>query len=152
MSDPIPFDSTSPRLGLPMLFAGQSQREVHVNEAHALIDALLHGAIEGVANAPPVSPVDGTSWLVGAAPTGDWAGQAGAIASRQAGNWLFTMPRDGMRLLNRASGQDIRFAGGWRMASAPAAPTGGGTVDGQARVAIVQLVAALSTAGIFPVS
>ena len=152
MSDPIPFDSSSPRLGLPMLFAGQSQREFHVNEAHSRIDALLHGAIEGVANAPPASPVDGTSWLVGATPGGDWAGQAGAIASRQAGNWLFTVPRDGIRLLNRATGQDIRFAGGWRMANAPAAPAGGNTIDSQARVAIVQLMTALSTAGIFPAS
>lgn len=150
MSDPISFNSASPRFGLPMLYAGQSQKEFYVNEAHALLDALMHGSIEGVANAPPATPVDGTSWLVDSAPSGAWADQAGMIASRQAGNWLFTAPRDGMRLLNRANGQDMRFAASWQAPARPSSPTGGTTVDSQARVAIIQLLDALTNAGIFP--
>jgi len=152
MSDPISFESASPRFGLPMLFAGQAQKEFFVNEAHALVDALLHGAIEGVAPVPPATPVEGTSWLVDSAPSGAWAGQAGRIASRQGGNWLFTTPRDGMRLLNRTNGQDMRFSGGWQSPARPGEPTGGTTVDSEARVAIGQLLAALCAAGIFPES
>lgn len=150
MSDPISFDNTSPRFSLPLLYAGQAQKEFHVNEAHALIDSLLHVAIEGEASNPPGTPGNGQSWLVGPSPTGDWAGQAGKVASWQGGNWLFTAPCDGMHILNRANGQNMRFFGSWRMPSAVAAPAGGATVDTEARVAIMQLLTALFVAGIFP--
>ena len=152
MPDPLTFDSTSPRFSLPLLFAGQAQKEAFVNEAHALTDALLHLAIEGEAAAPPATPVEGTSWLVAASPTGAWVGQAGKIACRQAGNWLFVAPRDGMVLLNRTDGQQRRYFAGWLSPAAPSAPSGGATVDAEARTAITALVAALRTAGIFPQS
>lgn len=152
MPDPIVFDSTSPRFALPLLFAGQAQKEAFVNEAHALTDALLHCAIEGEAAAPPTTPVDGANWLVAASPAGAWAGQTGKIACRQAGNWLFVTPRDGMILLNRTNGQQRRYYAGWLSPTVPSAPSGGSTVDAEARTAISALVAALRTAGIFPTS
>jgi Protein of unknown function (DUF2793) len=150
MSDPLVFDTISPRYGLPLLFAGQAQKEAFVNEAHGLTDALLHCAIEGTAASPPGSPVNGQNWLVGASPTGDWAGQAGKIACRQAGNWLFAMPIDGMRILDKSNGQAKLYRGAWQGPSAPASPSGGATVDAQARAAIDELIAALRQAGIFP--
>ena len=150
MSDPIEFQDKTPRLGLPLLYAGQSQREVFVNEAHALIDALLHGAVEGLANDPPPAPADGLNWLVASAPTGAWSGRTGAIAVRQGGNWLFVPPRDGMRLLDRSTGQALVHAGGWRKPARPPAPAGGGVVDAEARVAISQLISVLCDAGIIP--
>ena len=85
MSDPITFASASPRLGLPLLFAGQSQKEIFVNEAHALVDALLHAAVEGESDAPPSAPEEGECWLVGDAPSGAWTDRAGTLASYQAG-------------------------------------------------------------------
>lgn len=150
MPDPLAFTSASPRFSLPFLFAGQAQKEFTVNEAHALTDALLHCAIEGEAAAPPANPVDGQSWLVGPAATGDWAGQTGKLACRQAGIWLFVTPKDGMLVLNRTTGQQMRHAGGWQLATAPAAPNGGTTIDVAARAAINALIAALRTAGVFP--
>jgi hypothetical protein len=150
MSDPIAFDSSSPRFALPLLFAGQAQKEVFVNEALARADALMHCAIEGISATPPSSPVNGEAWLVGASPTGDWAGQAGMIACRQAGNWLFVTPRDGMRLLDKATGQDRRFNGSWQVPARPAAPSGGTTVDAEARSAISNILNALAVAGILP--
>lgn len=152
MSDPYLFDIASPRFGLPLLFAGQAQKEVFVNEAHTIVDALLHCAIEGEADAPPPTPADGEGWLVGLSATGDWEGHGGTIAFRQAGNWLFVPPRDGMRLLDRSTGQERRFLGEWKIPSAAAEPTGGTIVDAQARVAISQLIAALRVAGIYPES
>lgn len=148
MPDPITFTSTSPRYQLPLLFTGQSQKEFFVNEAHALLDALLHPAVEGEADDPPASPAPGECWLVGAAPTGAWANHAGTLASFQAGTWLFAAPRSGLRVLDKAAAQEIRFDGGWQRAVTPASPTGGPTVDNEARTAIAELIEALVTAGI----
>jgi hypothetical protein len=124
--------------------------EAFVNEAHALTDALLHCAIEGEASAPPVSPADGTNWLVGASATGEWAGRDSMIACRQSGNWLFVTPRDGLRVTNRATGQEERYLGIWRRPTAPAELSGGSVVDAEAREAILRLVEALREAGVLP--
>jgi hypothetical protein len=149
MTDPISFTSSTPRFALPLLFAGQSQKEFYVNEAHALADALLHPACEGETADPPATPVEGEGWLVGAAATGDWTGHEGKLASRQSGNWLFVTPTDGMRLFDRSSGQMLLYRGGWQRPATPAEPSGGSVVDTEARAAIADLVTALESAGIF---
>lgn len=147
MTDPM-FDSRSQRHDLPYLFPGQAQKEGYVNEAFARIDALLHMAVEGAADGPPAAPVDGACWLVGSAPTGEWTGHAGQIASLSGGNWIFFSPVDGMRALNRATGQEMRFAAGWQTPARPTLPTGGQTVDTEARAAIAAIVACLTQAGL----
>ena len=149
MPDPL-YDSRTTRFELPLLFAGQAQKESFVNEMAARIDALLHGAIEGEQAAPPASPADGQAWLVAAGASGAWIGQSGKVAARQAGNWLFAVPRDGMKLLNRANGQEIRYAGGWKAAARPAAPSAGTVIDSEARSAIAAILTALTSAGIVP--
>lgn len=152
MTDPISFASVTPRFALPLLFAGQSQKEFYVNEAHALADALLHAACEGEASDPPPSPVDGEAWLVGNGATGEWAGEDGKLAARQSGNWLFAAPLDGMRLFDRSTGQMLLYNGGWQRPAAPVEPSGGAVIDSEARSAIAGLIAALVDAGIFPAS
>lgn len=147
MPDPL-FDSRTPRLELPLLFAGQAQKEGFVNELAARLDALLGLAIEAETGTVPTAPFDGQSWLVSGSPTGAWLGRSGEIASRQAGNWLFTVPRDGMRLLNRATGQELRYRAGWQSPVRPAAPSGGTTIDSEARSAIAAIIAALIAAGV----
>lgn len=147
MSEPL-FQDRTPRLGLPLLFAGQSQREIFVNEALARLDALVHLAIEDQLSAPPATSADGKCWLVGPSPTGPWSGQAGSIACLLQGQWLFQPPMDGLRLLNRATGQHIYYLGSWRIAAKPASPTGGTTIDPQARTAIAAIISALVDAGI----
>jgi len=152
MPDPVTFTSATPRYALPLLFAGQAQKELTVNEAHALADALLHPAIEDESSAPPAAPVEGECWLVGASASGDWSGEDGKLACREAGNWLFLTPRDGMRIFDRASGQELHYFDGWQRAAPPAEPTGGATVDSEARQAIAELTAALRVAGVFAVA
>lgn len=150
MSPPLTFASTSPRFALPLLFPGQAQKEVFVNETHALVDALLHCAIEGEATDPPGTPENGKAWLVAGPATGAWTGQEGMIACRQADNWLFVAPVDGMRLFDRSAGQDRRYMAGWHTAITLSEPNGGSTVDTEARVAINALIATLRSAGILP--
>lgn len=148
MTDPVSFTSASPRFGLPLLFAGQAQKEFYVNEAVALADMLLHPAIEGESNIPPVSPVAGEAWLVGNQPTGAWTGHAGALACLEGGTWLFAEPRPGLRLYEKATSQDLRFDGSWRRALPVSTPNGGTVVDSEARQAIADLIAALAEAGV----
>lgn len=150
MSDPLDFPSLTPRFALPLLFAGQAQKEFTVNEALSLCDSLLHGAIEGEAAAPPATPGEGECWRVGAAPSGEWAGHAGDIACLQAGSWLFVTPRDGLRLLDRSRGQMIFYRDGWNAPDAPALPGGGATIDVEARTVINGIVAVLRQAGVLP--
>lgn len=151
MTDPIALDAASARFALPLLFAGQAQKEVFVNQALATLDGLVHCAIEGEQAAPPSAPVDGTAWLVAAGAGGDWAGHAGDIAMRQLGQWLYAPVRDGMRVLDRARGQVLhRQAGAWRAPTRPALPSGGTTVDAEARATLAALIAALQQWGMFP--
>lgn len=85
-------------------------------------------------------------------PSCDWSGRAGQIASRQSRNWLFTPPQAGMRLLNKATGQDARFVTGWNTPVKPAAPTRWTIIDAEARTTIGAILAVLVAAGIVPAS
>lgn len=93
------------------------------------VDALVHLAIEDQLLAPPAMQADGKCWLVGPSPTGPWSVQAGSIACLLQGQWLFQPQMDGLRPLNRATGQQIYYLGSWRIAAKPASPTGGTTID-----------------------
>lgn len=150
MSDPFAFASSTPRHALPHLFVGQAQKEFTLNEALARIDGLLHASVEGELDEPPQTTADGKNWIVGMQPTGDWAGMAGKLASRQAGNWLFSEPVAGMLLYDKAAGQFARYNHGWNRAPAVSDPSGGPTEDAEARAAIRGLIYALQAAGILP--
>lgn len=147
MPDPL-FASRSPRLGLPLLFAAQAQKELFVNESLARLDGLVHCLVEDIAQTPPAAPADGECWLIGTTPSGDWAGRADHLAMAQAGQWLFQPPLPGMRVFNRAAGHDLRYRDGWSAAARPAAATGGATVDAEARATLAALIDSLVAAGI----
>lgn len=152
MSDAISFTSTSPRFGLPFLFAGQAQKEISVNEAHALADMLLHPAIVAEQGDPPASPEEGQCWLVGTEATGVWAGHEGEIACLQSGTWLFAAPRNGMSIFDEETAQLRRFHDGWHSAAPVNSAENGTIIDTEARTAISGLIAALMAAGILPPS
>ena len=86
---------TTPLLALPLLAAAQAQKHVTHNEALILLDAATQLAvIDRGGTAPPGAPMEGARYLIGAAPTGDWAGHGGEIALYD-GGWLFLTPRAG---------------------------------------------------------
>lgn len=149
MTDTLTFSTRSPRIGLPLLFSGQSQKETTVNEALLLADILLQPVVEGLAQTPPAAPLEGKCWIVGSGATGLFAGQDDKVAAWSGGGWRFTPPFDGMQIFDRTRGARRIFLGGWRIASAPAAVTGGTVVDTQARAALASLVGLLKDLGIF---
>lgn len=95
---------TTPNLSLPELTEGQDGAETVVNDDLRRIEGW--GAQLFLQNlsqvAPPGSPNNGEVWVVGASPTGDFAGQAGNLALRSNG-WLFITPREGTMAWNLAA-------------------------------------------------
>lgn len=162
-------DDSTARLALPMLVPGQAQKEVFHNEALALIDLALQASVTSVGAAtPPTSPAVGDCWILGAAPTGAWSGQAGHIAGWTAGGWRFVAPREGMTAWSIADGAYALYAAGeWTIGDQPcarlviggrqvvggqrpavAAPTGGSVIDAEARAALAALIGSLQAHGL----
>ena len=163
-------DDFTDRLALPLLHAGQAQKEIFHNEALLALDLLVHAQVESATVAtPPASPVPGKSWIVPATgATGAWAEHGTTVASWSAGGWRFTVPVTGMEVLVSDEGQkrhwsgtdwtpgavrsDGYYLGGNRIVgprqSAIAAPTGGALVDAEARAALGLVLAMLRTHGL----
>lgn len=88
--------NTTNRVKLPYILQSQSQKEVTHNSGLDLVDALLQAAMVSIlVNTPPGSPVAGDCYVVGASPTGAWAGQAKAVAFYTTG-WNFIVPWEGL--------------------------------------------------------
>ena len=149
MTDPVSFPNVTSRHQLPVLFPGQAQKEFTVNEALARIDALLHPVVSGQVAAPPSGAVARDCVLVASGASGAFAGHDHALAFFDGQQWTFLAPTSGMMVEDRSTGQQLRFNGTWQSAAAPQLPSGGNTIDTEARQAITELVAALRTIGIF---
>ena len=160
---------TTSRLALPLIMAGQAQKEITHNEALALIDLGVGAAAQQAGlNTPPVAPAPGQCWIVGDAPTGSWTGQARALAGWPDAGWRFVPASAGLtvwlvdqQLWAVCDGSawvvgDQRCArvliGGQAVLGARqpavAAPTGGTVVDAEARAAITALTARLVAHGL----
>ncbi|WP_445191769.1 DUF2793 domain-containing protein [Sphingomonas sp. Tas61C01] len=157
------------RLGLPLLAAGQAQKDLTHNEALARLDIAVQASVVAVGLAvPPAAPTAGDAWVVGAAAGGAWTGQANAIAAWTAGGWRFVDPREGMTVWSIADRRDVRYSGGtWTSGDlrggcvlidgvkvvgarggAITAPAGGTVIDKEARAALAAVLAALRGHGL----
>jgi len=151
MSDPIALASSTPALGLPLLFAGQAQKEFFVNEALCLLDALHPRAVTASQPAPPASAAEGACYRVTAGATGAWAGQEDRLAVHVAGAWHFVAPTEGMVVFDRATDGLVIFRSQWQPATVVAIPSGGTVIDAEARATLDALIAALGTMGVLAV-
>lgn len=142
---------TTARIALPLIAAGQAQKEMTHNEALTLLDVAVQASVVAAGtNAPPADPQIGQCWIVGPAPTGAWSGHPDSLAGWTEGGWRFVAPRDGATAWVTGSDTVARYvAGAWRIAApAVATPTGGTTIDQQARDAIAAVVASLRHHGL----
>ena len=158
----------SARFDLPLLQPGQAQKEIYHNEALTAVDALLHPAVEGGAvSTPPAAPEPGQSWIVGAGATGDWVGQEDRIATWTAGGWRFLAPQPGTRAWDKNADLWVHWNGFAWSDALPAArlvvdgqqvvgerqptvasPSGGTTIDSEARAAVASIIVALKSHGL----
>lgn len=157
------------RLGLPLLAAGQAQKETWHNEALALLDLAACAGVEELgATTPPTAPEVGRAWVLGATPTGDWAGHAQALAGWTGGGWRFLQPFEGLSVWVVAEKLHATYAGGeWVSGEvrarrvlvdgvpvvgprrpAIAVPAGGATVDAEARAGLERVLEALRSHGL----
>jgi hypothetical protein len=164
--------SGSARLDLPFLSAGQAGKEFVHNEALQTLDLLTAAAVEeGPRNTPPATPSIGACYIVGVAPTDQWAGKAGYLAGYTSGGWRFIAPTDGMTALVKSSGIWGAYrSGSWDIGTirgvavvlggtqilgsqlpAIAGPTGGTVADTESRATINQILDALRQHGLIAV-
>lgn len=149
MAVPISFPSTTSKFSLPLLFAGQAQKEFFVNESLSLIDSLLSGVIKESLATPPAAPVEGDCFRIVATASGDWAGHEDELAIFVGGAWQFVAPQSGMSVFDQQAGATVHFNGSWQSPIEPIQPNGGTTIDTEARQMIGELIEALQKAGVF---
>jgi hypothetical protein len=161
--------TTTDRLKLPYLAVAQAQKEMTHNEALALLDVAVQPTVQSIGpSTVPVAPIAGQCWIVGTAPTGDWAGQAGALAAWTTGGWRYIEPFEGMTIWSIADGVTARRSGStWVVGQVTATkisiggqqvigarhpaipnPVGGTVVDLQARAAVATVLEMLASHGL----
>lgn len=150
MATPIEFPSVTQNLALPLLFAGQAQKEFSINQALLALDAVMPRSVIASASAPPTAPAEGEAYRVLSGASGDWAGHEDDLALWIGGAWVFAPPTEGMVVYDRGAAVLVIYRDGWQSGSEPIAPTGGDTIDVEARTAIEGLIEALRTAGVLP--
>lgn len=160
---------TTARHALPLIAAGQAQKDVTHNEALSRVDALLHLAVESTSlAAPPADAAPGQSWLVPAGAEAAWGAAAGTIMTETGNGWDAFAARAGMTAWDQGNGRFLWYDGnGWRgdgwpsgglnvagtqrLAATPASiadVAGGSVVDVQARAAVNQLLALMRAQGL----
>ena len=161
--------SNTHRLGLPLLHAGQAQKEIWHNEALALLDLLVQPVVLSVgATQPPATSGVGDCHVVGEGAQSLWSGHDHAIAGWTDAGWRFVAPVEGMRFLVAETLVPLTFVdGAWQSGAlavseltvngmkvvgeqgeAVNVPDGGTTIDSEARAAISAIISALTAHGL----
>jgi hypothetical protein len=116
----------------------------------------------------PPDPAPGDSWIVGPGAGGEWAGRADNLATWTGGGWRFIAPVPGMTVWRVDAGYRLYWTGtawsdgnwpvaaltisgeqvvGPRLETVPS-PSGGTTIDAEARTAVDAIIVALRTHGL----
>lgn len=155
------------RFELPLLVAGQAQKEIFHNEALERIATCIGASVTGPASAtPPDTPSVGDCFLVGTGASAAWTGKDNAVAAFREGGWRFISPCEGFSVWVQSRSTFAVFRGGaWeygalrgdriivdgtqvvgsQQSSIPT-PAAGSNIDVEARVALGQILGALRTA------
>ncbi|MCV2875602.1 DUF2793 domain-containing protein [Rhodobacteraceae bacterium XHP0102] len=120
--------TSSPNLGLPFLSAAQAQKHVTVNEALTRLDGVVQLRLSGIDTIPPpLAPIEGAVYAIGATPAEGFANAAGKLALFTNGGWDFLTPATGWQAYLIPTGARLVFDGtNWRAAQASTAAFGGG--------------------------
>lgn len=160
---------SSARLNLPFLSSGQAQKEITHNEALLLLDIITQATCRGEpSNVPPDDVALGDTFICGPEPTGAWAGRRDALACWTEGGWRFVDAFEGLKVTAVESGRTRQFREGkWQAGRVYASellidgqrvvgarraavqnPTGGSTIDAEARRCLIDILDALRAHGL----
>jgi hypothetical protein len=161
--------SVTARFAIPLLAAGQAQKELYHNEAIQTLETLVTPAVEeGPRTTPPTSPAIGACYILAASPSGAWTGQPFNLATYTPGGWRFVAPIDGMTAFVRSASVWATFrSGAWELGilrgtnvtvagqqvvggrtAAIASPSGGSVIDAEVRSTVGQILTALRQHGL----
>lgn len=116
----------SNNLKLPYIMSAQAQKHVTHNEAIRALDVLVQTTVKDQdLTTPPISPIEGDSYIVANSATSDWADKDLQIASWQDGAWMFYTPQEGWLVWVIDEAQIFVFDG--LIWSAASSSGGGGT-------------------------
>lgn len=102
---------TAPNLGMNYGWdLGESGWKPGMDGNLLKLDTIIGAAVLSIANSPTVQ-ADGTRYIVGTSPSGDFAGQAGKLAARIDGAWVFYAPNAGWSVYNLSNGVSYRYNG-----------------------------------------
>jgi hypothetical protein len=157
----------STRLALPLLAAGQAQKDVTHNEALLRLDRLVALAVVSRAAAgPSLDPVVGDCHIVAPAAAAAWGQPAGTLMHWQGNGWLPESPVDGQIVLVQDEAIMLLYRAGWQpqlpvaglivngqpmLQGVPAGianPAGGTIIDTEARTTLAALITALQAHGL----
>ncbi|MBO9399558.1 DUF2793 domain-containing protein [Shimia sp. R9_3] len=138
----------SPNLDMPYIQPSQAQKHVTHNEAIEQLDALVGLSVKAFdAVEPPVNPMEGERYALGAGANGDWAGQDGMLAVWANGGWLYLTPQEGWRAFGEAE-QALRIYRGGQWAGLSFDQLGlGATPDAVNRLSVAAEATLLSHDG-----
>ncbi len=142
------FSESTANLGMPMLFAGQAQKEFMINKALSILDSLAPTTVAASLPSPPIEWAEGNAYRVTANASDDWEGKEDMIAIAVAGSWHFVAPSPGMQVFDQMADCMLHYRFDWRSVIEPLAPVGGAVVDEQAREAILEIIEALRAVGL----
>lgn len=161
--------SETARWDLPLLFAGQAQKEVYHNEALVRMDMLMHARAESADLAePPEMPDVGQCWIVANGAVGAWSDHVQSLACWTEGGWRFAAPGAGLSIEVTDRGHALRYDGEvWRETEVRtdgiyidhkriigprggpiSEPIGGAVIDAECRAALGAILSALRAHGV----
>jgi hypothetical protein len=157
------------RFGLQLLAVGQAQKETTHNEALQALEIVTAASVEEAPRtAPPAAPALGACYIVDSPAAGAWLGRDHSLACYTGGGWRFVDPVPGVAAYVKGDGVWAMYvAGSWELgkvrgssvivdgqqvvgsrASAISQPSGGSTIDSEARATIGQILTALRMHGL----
>lgn len=104
-------ENVTPNLGLRLLKYNQVQKEIIVNEALIVIDALLSRVAVKITNSPEEADKNGDLYIIGENPQAEWKNNSKGTLTFYCDGWRYITPKKGWELWLIEKNKHIIFDG-----------------------------------------